>query len=91
MENKIIKMYGANWCPDASRARKFFDGNGIRYDWFDIDTDQKAADFVRSQNNGEIVIPTIVYPDGSILIEPSDEQLLSKHESLRHVTGAYDV
>ncbi len=65
-----IVIYGASWCPDARRARRFFDDQGVNYTWIDIDEDNEASNFVRETNGGQIVIPVIVFPDKSILVEP---------------------
>ena len=77
-----IIVYGASWCPDAKRSRKFFDDNGIAYQWLDVDEDPRAKEFVRSKNKGHVVLPTIVFSDGSILTEPSNEELGRKLEAL---------
>jgi mycoredoxin len=76
-----ILVYGAMWCPDTVRSRKFLDENGIAYQWFDIDHNQEAKEFVRKTNNGHVVVPTIIFPDGTILKEPSDEELGEKVRS----------
>ncbi len=73
-----IVMYSASWCPDARRARRFFDEHGMVYTWIDIDEDSEARDFVKKTNGGQVVIPVIVFPDQSILVEPSNYELASK-------------
>jgi glutaredoxin len=78
-----IVVYGASWCPDARRARPFFDEQGVEYAWIDIDEDSEARGFVRETNGGQIVIPVIVFPDLSILVEPSNYDLAQKMEALR--------
>jgi glutaredoxin len=78
-----IMVYGALWCPDARRARRFFDEQGVEYTWIDIDEDNEARDFVRENNGGQIVIPVIVFPDQSILVEPSNYELARKMEAFR--------
>ena len=78
-----IVVYGASWCPDARRARRFFDEQGVEYAWIDIDEDSEARDFVRETNGGQIVIPVIVFPDLSILVGPSNYDLAQKMEALR--------
>jgi glutaredoxin len=77
-----IVVYGASWCPDARRARRFFDEQGVAYAWIDIDEDREASNFVRETNGGQIVIPVIVFPDKSILVEPSNYELARKMEAL---------
>ncbi len=78
MEQSEITVYGANWCGDCRRAKKFMDDNGVGYDWVDIENDPAAVDLVLKLNGGKRVIPTIVFEDGSILIEPTNSELAGK-------------
>jgi mycoredoxin len=78
MDDNLIRIFGANWCGDCFRAKMIFDHHQINYQWIDIDRDKIARDFVSQVNNGEIVIPTIVFQDGTILIEPSNQILRTK-------------
>jgi thioredoxin reductase (NADPH) len=73
-----IKVYGAPWCPDCRRSKRFLGEHRIPYDWIDIDRDPAAAAFVREKNRGKQIIPTIVFPDGSFLAEPTDAELADK-------------
>ena len=77
MAEKII-VYGTHWCHDTLRARNCLGRLGIDYIWIDINEDEKASDFVKKVNKGNRSVPTIVFPDGSILVEPSDEELEKK-------------
>jgi glutaredoxin len=80
--SRRILVYGASWCPDARRARRFFDEHKVDYRWIDIDEDKEALDFVRKTNGGQVIIPVIVFPDESILVEPSNYELAKKMEAL---------
>jgi glutaredoxin-like protein len=75
--NEII-MYGTVWCGDSRRARRFMDENHISYKWVDIDNDLEARKYVERINNGYRSVPTIIFPDGSKLVEPSIGQLAEK-------------
>jgi mycoredoxin len=75
-----IKLFGTSWCGDTRRARRFLDENQIGYEWVDIDQDKEAASFVEKTNNGFRSVPTILFPDGSILVEPSIMELRTKLE-----------
>jgi mycoredoxin len=75
--NKII-IYGTTWCGDSRRARRFFDENNIEYSWIDIDIDREAGKLVEQINGGFRSVPTIIFPDGSTLTEPSTYQLRTK-------------
>lgn len=73
-----IKVYSTVWCPDCKRAKKFLAEHRIPYENIDIEQDSEAMAFVEKINKGMHVIPTIVFPDGSILVEPSNAQLAEK-------------
>ncbi len=75
--NEIV-MYGTVWCGDTRRARAFLDQNHIAYKWIDIDQDMQARKFVESVNRGYRSVPTIIFPDGSMLVEPTASQLAAK-------------
>lgn len=75
--SKII-VYGTTWCGDTRRARNFLDQHHINYIWIDIDQDLQARKYVESVNRGYRSVPTIVFPDGSILVEPSQAKLAEK-------------
>jgi glutaredoxin len=77
-----ITIYGASWCPDARRAKRFFNENNVEYLWVDIEQNKEAYDFVKETNGGQIVIPVIVFPDRSILVEPTNYELARKMETL---------
>ena len=74
-EPKSIKMYGAMWCGDTRRARKWMDENRVAYEWLDVDKSVDAEAVVKQLNNGFRSIPTLVFPDGSHLTEPSNPKL----------------
>ena len=78
MEQQDITVYGTNWCGDCRRAKLFMDTRGIGYDWIDIENDSDAAKRVMEINGGYRSVPTIVFEDGSILVEPSNTELARK-------------
>jgi mycoredoxin len=77
-ENNKIIMYGTTWCGETRRARRLLDENSIEYEWIDIDVDKEARAYVESVNNGYRSVPTIIFPDGSMLVEPSTIKLKEK-------------
>ena len=76
-----ITMYGADWCGDCRRAKKFFADNKIEFEWVDLELDENEK-FVKSEvlrrNNGNKSIPVIVFDDDSHLTEPTNAQLAEK-------------
>ena len=78
METLPIKFYGTNWCGDCRRAKAVFAELQVSYMWIDIDQNPQAAVFVQQVNRGLRRVPTIIFPDGSILVEPDSESLRAK-------------
>src|SRR5918994_798963 len=87
-----ILVYGASWCPDCRRAKKFLADQRVPYSWHDIEGEPDGLRIVQERNDGKNIIPTIVFPDGSHLSEPSNEELAQKlglqRQAMQHV---YDV
>jgi mycoredoxin len=75
---QTIKMYVTTWCGDCRMAKRWFDSHGISYEYINIEEDEKAAAYVARLNRGYQSVPTIVFPDGTILVEPSPRELASK-------------
>jgi thioredoxin reductase (NADPH) len=73
-----IQIYGASWCPDCRRAKRFLSDQRIVFGWHDVDQEPEGLKVVQGRNNGNNVIPTIVFPDGSHLSEPTNEELANK-------------
>ncbi len=77
MTDKII-VYSTVWCRDCKRAKKFFGEHRIQYENIDIEQNPEAVEIVKKLNNGMRSVPTILFSDGSILVEPSNAQLAEK-------------
>jgi thioredoxin reductase (NADPH) len=75
---KQIIVYSTVWCPDCKRAKKFFGEQRIPYVNIDIEQDPEAMAYVEKVNDGKRIIPTILFPDSSILVEPSNAELARK-------------
>lgn len=83
MSEKSITVYGTKWCPDCHRAKRVLDERGVSYTWIDVDADRAAQAVVLRLNGGLRSVPTIVFPDGTVLVEPSNRELLARLEELR--------
>ncbi len=74
----VIQVYSTVWCGDCKRSKKFFGEQRIPYVNIDIEHDPAAMAFVEQVNHGKRIVPTIVFPDGDILVEPSNARLAAK-------------
>ncbi len=73
-----IVMYTTEYCSDCNRAKTLFEANDVPYLRVDLEGNAEATDFVMNINRGYQSVPTIVFPDGTILVEPNWEQLRAK-------------
>jgi mycoredoxin len=78
-----ILFYSTTWCGDCRRSRKVLDALDVAYTDIDIEERPEAAEIVRRLNNGNQNVPTILFPDGSVLVEPSNVTLEAKLAALR--------
>ncbi len=83
MAAEKIRMYGTSWCPDCARTRRFLDSRKIPYTWCDIEKDKDGCAYVEKVNRGNRSVPTLVLPDGSIMVEPSDGELEEKLNDIK--------
>ncbi|MDP6793508.1 MAG: glutaredoxin domain-containing protein [Anaerolineales bacterium] len=74
----VVKVYGTTWCGDCNRAKAFMDEHNVDYEWTNVDEETEFVELVLQINNGQRRVPTIVFPDGSVLVEPSNADLAEK-------------
>ena len=77
-----IIIYGTWWCGDTKRALRILDKRQVKYTWIDIDKDPAGEKLVKQINNGYRSVPTILFPDESILVEPSNRELNEKLDAM---------
>jgi len=78
MSPSQIVVYSTAYCPDCHRAKSYFKANNIPYLNVSLEDNQEATEFVISVNHGNASVPTIIFPDGSVLVEPSFAELNQK-------------
>ena len=79
---KNIIMYSTNWCGDCVRSEALLKSLDISFEVVDVDKDEVANAYIQELQNGARRIPTIVFPDDTFLVEPSDNQLQEKLQDL---------
>lgn len=70
-----ILVYGTPGCSDCLMAKRVLAERQASYTWIDITHDADAADMVVRINGGYRTVPTILFPDGRVLVEPSRREL----------------
>ena len=67
----MLTMFSTTWCGYCHRLKSQLDREGIAYDVVDIEQDPASETFVKSVNNGNAVVPTLRFDDGTTLTNPS--------------------
>ena len=78
MSEDAIVVYGTAWCGDCRRAKKLLERRGIDYAWVDIEEQKGAKEDMLRLNGGDRRVPTLLFPDGSVLVELSNAELGAK-------------
>jgi thioredoxin reductase (NADPH) len=82
-----IVVYGATWCPDCRRAKQFLSTHRVPFTWIDLEEQPEKVGEVERRNDGKRIIPTIIFPDGSFLAEPSNDELAGKVGLVREASS----
>jgi mycoredoxin len=79
-----LTMYTTPWCAFCRRLKSQLAREGIEITEIDIEQDPVAADYVMTINGGFQTVPTVVFPDGSVLTNPSAATVA---ERMRELAG----
>jgi mycoredoxin len=82
-----VIMYGAAWCGDCTTAKRFMETHGYAYEYIDIDTTPGMAEKLRAMT-GKTSVPTILFPDGRILVDPPLTDLKKEFTPQNHTNAA---
>jgi len=80
-----LDFYTTNWCGDCVRSKALLKKLDVDFNEIDVDTDQEANEYIKSLQVNQRRIPTIVFVDGSFLVEPSDIDLENKLKELNYI------
>ena len=73
-----VTMYSTVWCGYCRRLKAQMEREGIAYVEVDIEQDPQAARLVMSVNGGNQTVPTVFFPDGSAIANPTLAQVKKK-------------
>jgi glutaredoxin len=77
MSETSIQFYGASWCGDCVRARALLEHYGVGFDYHDVENSEENRNRA-IEISGRPKIPVLLFPDGSVLSEPSNPLLNAK-------------
>jgi mycoredoxin len=73
-----VTMYTTQWCGFCRRLKAQLGRVGVEVSEIDIEQDEAAAEFVMSVNGGNQTVPTLLYSDGTTMVNPSAAQVQAK-------------
>lgn len=73
-----VTMYSTPWCGYCARLKGQLKRAGIEFTEVDIEQTPGAAELVEKINNGNQTVPTVVFPDGTSMTNPSLAQVAEK-------------
>jgi mycoredoxin len=78
MNPKLI-VYGHQYCVDVIQLQGYLKRNAIEYEWRDIaEGDPRFKDELRLLAEGYLSVPTVIFPDGEVLVEPNPKEVLAR-------------
>ena len=77
-----ITLYGSDLCPMVPPVRSLLDRAKADYDYISISRNRAAKEQVMAINNGNASVPTLVFPDGATLTEPTLAELTARLEEM---------
>ena len=77
MHDQLV-MFTTTWCGYCVRLKRFLDREGIDYREVNIEDDPDAATFVMSVNGGNRTVPTLRFPSGAALTNPSPAEVVAE-------------
>ncbi len=73
-----LVIYSTPWCGYCRRLKSQMEREGIAFEEVDIEQHPDAAEYVMSVNGGNQTVPTVVFPDGSAMTNPSLADIRAK-------------
>src|SRR5215471_2608641 len=73
-----VTMYTTSWCGFCKRLKAQLGRVGVEVTEVDIERDEAAAEFVMSVNGGNQTVPTLLFGDGSTMVNPSATQVQAR-------------
>tara|TARA_B100000287_G_scaffold342697_1_gene329457 strand:+ start:257 stop:520 length:264 start_codon:yes stop_codon:yes gene_type:complete len=80
-----LDFYTTDWCGDCVRSKALLSKLDVNFNEINVDVNQEANEYIKSLQVNQRRIPTIVFEDGSFLVEPSDIELENKLKELNYI------
>jgi thioredoxin reductase (NADPH) len=77
-----IQVVGHRWSRESHDARDFLARNQVPYRWLDVERDDEGRRLLAAAD-GDAVLPMVLFPDGSVLQQPTISELAERAGVLR--------
>jgi mycoredoxin len=67
----MLTMYTTDWCGYCVRLKHGLELEGIPFREVNIERQPEAAELVMAVNGGNRTVPTVVFPDGTAVTNPT--------------------
>ncbi len=85
--NEKVIMYGTQYCPMVRPVAGLLERAHVAYEYVDIGMDMAGKEVVLEINNGYASVPTLVFPDGTTMTEPSRREMEEKLKRMGYETA----
>ena len=77
--NRRLIVYGHDYCSLAVWLQETLDDQGIDYEWRDVrNGEPRFREELRVLARGHLSVPTVIFPDGTVIVEPRPDTVLQK-------------
>ena len=72
-------VYGHSYCGQARGLQRVLTEQNIDFEWRDVrEGPAEYQDELKKYAKGNLSVPTVVFPDGSVLVEPNAQAVLER-------------
>lgn len=75
-----LTIFSTPWCGYCVRLKRQLDDAGVPYVAVDISVDEASAELVMAVNGGNQTVPTVLFPDGGALTNPTLADVIDRLE-----------
>lgn len=75
-----LTIFSTPWCGYCIRLKRQLTDAGVPYAEVDISLDEAAAELVMQVNGGNQTVPTVLFPDGGALSNPTLADIVDRME-----------
>jgi thioredoxin reductase (NADPH) len=73
-----IRVIGLRWSAEAHGLKDFLARNQLPYQWHDVESDPAALQYLGAAGADPGLLPVVIFPDGSHLVQPAPAQVAEK-------------